>query len=228
MSKSLNKTAEQKSSRCACRCEANDRSPANGRLLAEQLSGMRQKRLLYLSLIAPNGSVAHHHRQFGKGRHDGKSTALTRRARAEGAETSTGTCELRGKGDRVDRESRFTPPDFMASIYEAFGAVDLVPCADVISLVIAERRIMPSADGNSSTDQWSGRLIFMNPPYSEQLKSLRRAYEQWTAAAVGALLSITCRFYGSTRCLARSSSYPTSYVVSKDRQDALMSQLVVG
>lgn len=78
----------------------------------------------------------------------------------------------------------------MASIYEAFGVVDLVPCADELSPVIAERRIMPSADGNRSTDQWSGRLIFMNPPYSEQLKSLRRAYERWIASAVDAFFCL--------------------------------------
>lgn len=134
---------------------------------------------------------------------------------------------MRGKGDRVDRESRCMPPEIMALIYKAFGAVDLDPRADELSPFIAKGRIMPGAGGNGPTDQWSGRLVFMNPPYSEQLKSLRRAYEQWTAAAVSAFV-YHVRFYGSTRCLARSTSYPTSYVVSKDRQDALMSHLVVG
>jgi transcriptional regulator with XRE-family HTH domain len=95
-----------------------------------------------------------------------------------------------GKGDKVDRDSRFTPPDFMASIYEAFGAVDLDPCADELSPVIAKRRIMPSAGGNGLTDQWSGRLVFMNPPYSEQLKWLRHAYEQWTAGAVDTVVCL--------------------------------------
>ena len=34
-----------------------------------------------------------------------------------------------GQGDKDDRDSRFTPPDFMESIYASFGKIDLDPCA---------------------------------------------------------------------------------------------------
>lgn len=82
-----------------------------------------------------------------------------------------------GAGDKADRDSRFTPPDFMVSIYEAFGEVDLDPCANELSPVVARRRILPSEGGDGSRDRWSGQLAFVNPPFSEQLRWLRRAHE---------------------------------------------------
>ncbi|OBX17793.1 hypothetical protein A9995_14870 [Erythrobacter sp. QSSC1-22B] len=86
-----------------------------------------------------------------------------------------------GQGDKQDRDSRFTPPDFMASIYAAFGEVDLDPCAHELSPVIAHRRILMSEGGDGLVDDWSGRLAFVNPPFSELLKWLRRAHDQWQA-----------------------------------------------
>lgn len=89
-----------------------------------------------------------------------------------------------GQGDKEDRDSRFTPPDFMADVYAAFGEVALDPCAHVLSPVIAKRRILLSEGGDGLTDDWSGKLVFMNPPFSQLLKWLRRAHEQWQAGAV--------------------------------------------
>lgn len=84
-----------------------------------------------------------------------------------------------GQGDKNDRDSRFTPPEFMAGIYEAFGAVDIDPCGHPLSPVVAHRRILPSEGGDGLTEDWSGRLAFVNPPFSELLRWLRRAHEQW-------------------------------------------------
>ncbi|MBA4080205.1 MAG: helix-turn-helix domain-containing protein [Sphingomonas sp.] len=89
-----------------------------------------------------------------------------------------------GKGDKLDRDSRFTPTDFMTSVYHAFGPVDLDPCAHSMSPVVASRRIIPAEGGDGLTDQWSGRLAFVNAPYSAQLKWLKRAYQQWRAGHV--------------------------------------------
>ncbi|MEG3176168.1 DNA N-6-adenine-methyltransferase [Sphingomonas sp. RB3P16] len=89
-----------------------------------------------------------------------------------------------GQGDKDDRDSRFTPPDFMASIYAAFGEIDLDPCAHLLSPVVARRRILRSEGGDGLADAWSGRVAFVNPPYSELLKWLRRAHDQWRAGTV--------------------------------------------
>ena len=95
-----------------------------------------------------------------------------------------------GQGDKQDRDSRFTPPDFMDDIYSAFGEVDLDPCANTLSPVIARRRILLSEGGNGLEDDWSGRLIFLNPPFSELLKWLRRAHEQWRAGNVATVVCL--------------------------------------
>jgi transcriptional regulator with XRE-family HTH domain len=89
-----------------------------------------------------------------------------------------------GQGDKEDRDSRFTPPEFMQIIYAAFGPVDLDPCAHRLSPVVAKRRILLDEGGDGLADEWSGRLAFVNPPYSAQLIWLRRAYEQWSAGNV--------------------------------------------
>jgi transcriptional regulator with XRE-family HTH domain len=89
-----------------------------------------------------------------------------------------------GQGDKDDRDSRFTPPDFMAGIYAAFGEIDLDPCAHLLSLVIARRRILLSEGGDGLADHWSGRVAFLNPPFSQLLKWLRRAHDQWQAGNV--------------------------------------------
>ncbi len=74
------------------------------------------------------------------------------------------------EGDKEDRDSRFTPPDFMTSIYAAFGEVDLDPCAHRLSPVIAEPQIILSEGGDGLIDDWSGRLAFVNPPFCSLLK----------------------------------------------------------
>jgi transcriptional regulator with XRE-family HTH domain len=89
-----------------------------------------------------------------------------------------------GEADKRDRDSRFTPADFMNGIYAAFGEVDLDPCAHVLSPVVACRRILLSEGGDGLVDAWTGRLAFVNPPFSELLTWLRRAHEQWRAGNI--------------------------------------------
>jgi len=89
-----------------------------------------------------------------------------------------------GQGDKDDRDSRFTPPDFMASIYAAFGEIDLDPCGHLLSPVSARRRILLSEGGDGLVDDWSGRVAFVNPPFSQLLRWLRQAHDQWSAGKV--------------------------------------------
>ena len=95
-----------------------------------------------------------------------------------------------GQGDKEDRDSRFTPPDFMDAVYNAFGEVDLDPCAHLQSPVIAGRRILLSEGGDGLVDDWSGRIAFVNPPFSELLKWLRRAHDQWRAGNVDTVVCL--------------------------------------
>ena len=95
-----------------------------------------------------------------------------------------------GQGEKIDRDSRFTPPDFMESIYAAFGEIDLDPCGHPLSPVIAKRRMMLSEGGDGLADDWSGRTAYVNPPFSALLRWLRRAYEQWSAGKIATVICL--------------------------------------
>ena len=95
-----------------------------------------------------------------------------------------------GDGDKRDRDSRFTPSEFMAGVYEAFGEIDLDPCANVLSPVVARHRILLSEGGDGLAEDWDGRLVYVNPPFSELLKWLRRAHDQWRAGNVETIVCL--------------------------------------
>jgi transcriptional regulator with XRE-family HTH domain len=94
-----------------------------------------------------------------------------------------------GEDDKADRDVRFTPPEFLARINDAFGAIDLDPCGHALSPVVAKRRILLEEGGDGFVDDWSGRLAFVNPPFSETLRWLKRAHDQWSR---GNVASIVC------------------------------------
>ncbi|MBD58502.1 MAG: hypothetical protein CL808_00025 [Citromicrobium sp.] len=94
-----------------------------------------------------------------------------------------------GAGDKADRDSRFTPPEFLETIYTVFGKPDLDPCGHKLSPVKARRRFVLEEGDDGLRDPWSGRMVFVNPPFSEQQKWLRRAHEQWEK---GNVLTVVC------------------------------------
>ena len=95
-----------------------------------------------------------------------------------------------GEGNKHDRDSRFTPPEFLAQIRAAFGPIDLDPCAHESSPVAAKQRILLSKGGDGLRDTWSGRLAYVNPPFSKFLFWLKRAHEQWQAGNVETALCL--------------------------------------
>jgi transcriptional regulator with XRE-family HTH domain len=156
-----------------------------GRTLPEQLRSGRVKRAISLAEMArrtglSRATIANLERGQGSvSRLLRLLPVLAPRARRRAPERA-----YWGQGDKDDRDSRFTPADFMTGIYGAFGDIDLDPCAHEQSPVIANRKILLSEGGNGLTDAWSGRLAFVNPPFSELIKWLRRAYEEWQAGRV--------------------------------------------
>ena len=95
-----------------------------------------------------------------------------------------------GQGDKEDRDSRFTPPEFLMVVHEAFGAIDLDPCGHEQSPVNARRRITLAEGGDGLSEHWSGRLAFVNPPYSQMLLWLQRAHGQWAEGNVETVLCL--------------------------------------
>ena len=91
---------------------------------------------------------------------------------------------------KLARDSRFTPASFMEPIYHAFGEIDLDPCGHPSSPVIARRRFILSDGDDGLTTPWSGRFVFVNPPYSKQLDWVRRAHNQWEAGNVNTVVCL--------------------------------------
>ncbi len=156
-----------------------------GKTIVDQLRGKRHKR---------GWSIAHVARRAGLDRATvvdlergkGSIASLERllSAVAPNARRRAPERAYWGQGDKDDRDSRFTPPEFMQIIYDAFGKVDLDPCAHRLSPVVAKRRILPDEGGDGLVEEWSGRLAYVNPPFSAQLLWLRRAHGQWLAGNV--------------------------------------------
>lgn len=156
-----------------------------GKTLPERLRACRRKRSLSLAEVASRAGLSR--ATVASLERGGGSVASLLRLMAVVAPKARRRAPERsywGQGDKDDRDSRFTPPDFMASIYAAFGEVDLDPCANEFSPVIAKRRILLNDGGNGLADEWTGRLAYVNPPFSELLTWLRRAHDQWQAGNV--------------------------------------------
>jgi transcriptional regulator with XRE-family HTH domain len=156
-----------------------------GSTLPEQLRANRIGRSLSLREVAVRTGMSRT-TVAGLERGDGTIASLLRlltilapRARRRAQERA-----YWGEGDKQDRDSRFTPTDFMSHIHAAFGEVDLDPCGHRLSPVVARRRILLDEGGDGLVDDWSGRLVFVNPPFSELTRWLGRAHGEWLAGRV--------------------------------------------
>ncbi len=89
-----------------------------------------------------------------------------------------------------ERDSRFTPAEFVSILENVWGRIDLDPCAHTESPVRAVRKILLSDGGDGLRDEWSGRLAFMNPPFSRMTSWLRRADEMWSAGKVDKVVAL--------------------------------------
>lgn len=89
-----------------------------------------------------------------------------------------------------ERDSRFTPAEFVSLLEKVWGRIDLDPCAHIESPVRATRKILLSDGGDGLRDEWSGHLAYMNPPFSRMSSWLRRADEMWTAGKVDKVVAL--------------------------------------
>lgn len=162
-----------------------------GKTLPDQLRARRRKLSLSMTEVSAKTGLSRATISSLE-RGDGSMASLLRllAVLAPRARRRTPERSYWGQGDKDDRDSRFTPADFMANIYAAFGEVDLDPCGHPLSPVVARRRILLSEGGNGLVDDWSGGLAFVNPPYSQLLAWLRRAHAQWRAGKVGSVVCL--------------------------------------
>lgn len=153
---------------------------ARGDALHEQLLHRRVNLKLSISEVARRSELSRATvSEIERGRGSVRSVmkllaALAPNARKREAVRAHWKKDYTGKSD-----DRFTPPEFMSVVYQAFGEVDLDPCAHPASPVVAKRKIISSYGGDGLRDPWEGRLVWLNPPFSALLKWLRRADQQW-------------------------------------------------
>lgn len=76
-----------------------------------------------------------------------------------------------------NRDRRYTPSWLLDEITSVYGRINLDPCHGEGALVQADRYI--TAEENALISSWSGRLAFMNPPFSKASAFLERAYRAW-------------------------------------------------
>ena len=129
----------------------------HGRTLAEQLRACRLKRGLSLDVLAVRTGLTRN--TISNIERCGGSVASLVRLMEALAPKATRRAPERaywGQCDKEDRDSRFSPPEFMENIYAAFGEVDLDPCAHRLSPVVAKRRILLDEGGDGLADAWSG------------------------------------------------------------------------
>ena len=153
---------------------------APGRTLAEQLRNRRVKQKVSISSLAKRTGLSP--TTISAVENGGGSIASVVRilkVLAPKAKRRAPERAYWGQGDKEDRDSRFTPEEFMEPVYAAFGRIDLDPCGHPSSPVVATRRFILGNGDDGLRDAWFGRFVYVNPPFSAQLRWLRRAHEQW-------------------------------------------------
>ena len=96
-----------------------------------------------------------------------------------------------GQGKKTERDVRFTPPNFLERIVAVFGDIDLDPCGHRDSPVVSRRRFLLEDGDDGLRDNWSGRFVFVNPPFSNLLVWLRRAHQHWSAGNVETVVCLS-------------------------------------
>ena len=87
-----------------------------------------------------------------------------------------------------ERDKRFTPKWFLDKVVDAFGLIDLDPCGHEQSAVEAKRRIILPECGLAGA--WSGRLAWVNPPFSAVVKWMDRASAAWETGEVETIVML--------------------------------------
>lgn len=90
----------------------------------------------------------------------------------------------------ADRNRRFTPIEFLRAIEHVWGRIDLDPCGHPESPVNARRRISLEEGGDGLQEDWSGDVVYVNPPFSDMVTWLRRADQMWTEKRVRKVIAL--------------------------------------
>lgn len=86
------------------------------------------------------------------------------------------------------RDVRFTPPEVVDWVVRSFGPIFIDPAGDPRSFVPASRVLTEAEDGLAT--RWSGRLAFVNPPYSDLTRWIGRCCDAWDRREVEMIVGL--------------------------------------
>lgn len=85
------------------------------------------------------------------------------------------------------RDVRFTPPDLLDKITSVYGPIDLDPCGNTASPVVAGTRYLEEDDGLSQP--WRG-FTYVNPPFYSFAAWVAKAREEWHRGEVKTIVAL--------------------------------------
>ncbi|WP_162244335.1 DNA N-6-adenine-methyltransferase [Sphingomonas sp. Leaf339] len=89
---------------------------------------------------------------------------------------------------QVKRDVRFTPPEVVEWVLASFGPIALDPAGDPRCFVPAERVLTQADDGLATL--WSGRMAFVNPPFSDLTRWIGRCCDAWDRQEVEMIVGL--------------------------------------
>ncbi len=89
-----------------------------------------------------------------------------------------------------ESDNRFTSPILIKAVEASFGKITFDPCWHPASSVRPKRYFDARRGDDGLRDPWSGRLAFVNPPWSAQKKWIERAYDQWRRGKVRTVMCL--------------------------------------
>ena len=89
----------------------------------------------------------------------------------------------------TEADCRFTPPDFLAAVTDAFGAIDVDPCWHPDSNVVAARTIALPECGLQA-DWTSSGLVFVNPPYGNLANWIAKMNDEWESGRIAKMIML--------------------------------------
>lgn len=163
---------------------------APGRSLPDQLRNRRIKMELSVAELSRRAGLSRNtisSLETGKGSVRALESLLPiigKQARRRAPERQHWAADRKG-----DRDSRFTPVEFLDPIYQVFGVPDLDPCGHDFAPVCAGEKYLLSEGRDGLAEPWAAGVVWCNPPFSAQLQWLRKADHEVT---VGNAKTVIC------------------------------------
>lgn len=89
------------------------------------------------------------------------------------------------------RDARFTPPEFLAKITDAFGPIDLDTAGHPDAFVQSARAFHFDDRGEDGLAlPWSAQTVWCNPPYSAQLQWVKKAHAEYLAGRAKTIIML--------------------------------------